>query len=142
MDPITKTEWKEYYGKLWNEQCSKGEEGIGKERRREWADDNEGMIKIEELNEVLKHAVKRKSCGLDNLPMEFMEIWRKRNKNTLNRSFNKIIDRNQMLQEWETGIVIIIHKKGKNCKCEIYRGNTLLPTAYRLFANIIKKQTK
>jgi len=26
IDPITKTEWKEYYGKLWNEQGSKGEE--------------------------------------------------------------------------------------------------------------------
>ena len=24
IDPITKTEWKEYYGKLWNEQGSKG----------------------------------------------------------------------------------------------------------------------
>ena len=30
IDLITKTEWKEYYGKLWNEQGSKGE----KEQRR------------------------------------------------------------------------------------------------------------
>jgi len=28
IDLITKTEWKEYYRKLWNEQGSKGEEGI------------------------------------------------------------------------------------------------------------------
>jgi len=33
IDPIPKTEWKEYYGKLWNEQGSKGEEG--KKRRGE-----------------------------------------------------------------------------------------------------------
>jgi len=26
IDPIAKAEWKEYYGKLWNEQGSKGEE--------------------------------------------------------------------------------------------------------------------
>ena len=26
IDPTTKTEWKEYYGKLWHEQGSKGEE--------------------------------------------------------------------------------------------------------------------
>jgi len=32
-DPITKTEWKEYYGKLWNEQGSKGEEGTEEKRR-------------------------------------------------------------------------------------------------------------
>ena len=35
IDPITKAEWKEYYGKLWNEQGSKGEEGIEEERRSE-----------------------------------------------------------------------------------------------------------
>jgi len=52
---MTKTGWKEYYGKLWNEQGSKGEEGIDKERRSEGTDENEDMITTEELNEVLKH---------------------------------------------------------------------------------------
>ena len=41
IDTITKTEWKEYYGKLWNELGSNGDEGT------------------EELNEVLKHAKKQ-----------------------------------------------------------------------------------
>ena len=56
IDPIRKTKWKEYYGKLWNEQDSKGEEGIKEQSRSEGTDDNEDMITIEELNEVLKHA--------------------------------------------------------------------------------------
>ena len=55
IDTITKTEWKEYYGKLWNEQGSKGGEGIEEDRRSEGTEDNEDMITIEELNEVLKH---------------------------------------------------------------------------------------
>jgi len=70
IDPIPKTEWKEYHGKLWNEQGSKGEEGTKEERRREGTDDNRDIIKIEELNEVFKQAKNRKSCGLGNLPME------------------------------------------------------------------------
>ena len=73
IGPITKTEWKEYYGKLWNEQGSKGEEGTEEERRSHVTEDNEDMITIEELNKVLKQAKSRKSCGLDNLPME---LWK------------------------------------------------------------------
>jgi len=32
INRITKTEWKEYYGKLWNGQGNKSEEGIEEER--------------------------------------------------------------------------------------------------------------
>ena len=45
-----------------------------------------------------------------------------------------------MPQEWETGMVINIHKKGTKSKRKNYRGITLLPTAYKLFANIIKSR--
>jgi len=37
-------------------------------------------------------------------------------------------------------MVINIHKKGTKSKCEIYGGITLLPIAYKLFANIIKNR--
>jgi hypothetical protein len=56
--------------------------------------------------------------------------------------FNNIVDKSQIPQEWETGIVINIHKKRSKSKCENYRGITLLPTAYKLFTDIIKKQIK
>ena len=44
IDPITKTEWKEYYGKRWNEQGSQDEEGTEEERKTDVTDDNEDMI--------------------------------------------------------------------------------------------------
>jgi len=91
------------------------------------------------LNEVLKHAKNRKSCGLDNLPMEMWKFGGNELKIHLLELFNKIIEKNQVPQEWETGMVINIHKKGTKSKCEHYRGIALLPTAYKLFANIIKK---
>ena len=59
IDPITKTEWKEYYGKLWNEQGNNGEEGMEEERRSEVTDGNKDMITIEELNNVLKTCKKQ-----------------------------------------------------------------------------------
>jgi hypothetical protein len=98
------------------------------------------MIKIEELNEVLKKKKNMKSCGLDNLPMELWKFGGTELKIHLIELFNKIIDKNQMPQEWETGMVINIHKKGKKSKCENYIGITLLPTAYKLFANTIKNR--
>src|SRR5215469_9248432 len=126
-----KMEWKEYYGKLWNEQDSKGEEGTEEEEK--------DMITIEEINKVLKHAKNRKSCGLDDLPMELWKFGGNELKMHILELFNNIIDKNQMSQEWETGMVINIRKGGTKSKCENYRGITLLPTAYKLFANIIKK---
>jgi hypothetical protein len=81
IDPITKSEWKEYYRKLWNEQDSKGEDGREKERSSKGTDNNEDMITMGELNKVLKQVKNRKSCGLDNLPMKLLEIWRKQIKN-------------------------------------------------------------
>ena len=139
MTPITKTEWKKYYGKLWNERDSKDEEGTEEEGRIEGTEDNEDMITIEELNKVLKYAKNRKSCGLDNLPVEIWKFGGNELKIQLLELFNKIIDKNQIPQEWETGMVINIHKKGKKSKFENYRGINVLPTAYKLFANIIKK---
>jgi hypothetical protein len=49
--------------------------------------------------------------------------------------FNKIVDKNQMPEEWETGMMINIHKKGTKSKCKTYRGTTLLPTAYNIIRN-------
>jgi len=137
VDPVTKMEWKEYYGKLWKEQGSKVEEGTEEERKSEVTVDNKDVITIEELNKVLKHAKNMKICRLDNLPMELWKFGGNDLKMHILELFNKITDKNQMPQEWERGMAINIHKKGTNSKCENYRGITLLPIAYKLFANII-----
>ena len=82
----------------------------------------------------------RKSCGLDKLPMKLWKFGGNELKMHILELFNKTIDKNRMPQEWETGMMIKIHKKGTESKCENYRGITLLPTAYKLFANIIKNR--
>jgi hypothetical protein len=55
INPKTKTEWKMYYGKLWNEQCTNGEEGIEKELREEMRGENTGLIKMEEYLHMQKN---------------------------------------------------------------------------------------
>jgi hypothetical protein len=45
-----------------------------------------------------------------------------------------------MPKDWETGIIINMHKKkGPKNKCNNYRGTTLLSTASKLHAKIPKK---
>ena len=70
------------------------------------------------------HGKNRKICGLDNLPIELWKFGGNELKIHLLEMFNIIIDKNQMPQEWETGMVINIHKKGTKRKCENYRGFT------------------
>ena len=69
------------------------------------------MITTEELNEVLKHAKNKKTCGLDTLPMELWKFGGNKLKIHLLELFNKIIYINQMPQEWEKEMVIYIHRK-------------------------------
>jgi len=94
-------------------------------------DDNEDMITTEELNKVLKHAKNRKSCGLDNLPMELWKFGGNELKMHTLELFIKIIDKNQMPQEWETGMAIYIKKEQKaNVKITEELLYCLQPTNY------------
>jgi hypothetical protein len=127
INPISKLEWKKYYEKLWNEQGNNGEEGTEKEIRKEMKRENTNSITMEELDKALKHAKNSKSPGLDNLPMELFKFGESDIKEHIVELFDNIVDKSQIPQEWETGIVINIHKKGSKSKCENYRGITLLP---------------
>jgi len=95
-------------------------------------DDNEDMITIEELNKVFKHAKNRKSCGLDNLPMELWKFGGNELKIHILELFNNITDKNQMPQEWETGMVININKKEQKTNVKIIEELLyfLQPTSY------------
>jgi hypothetical protein len=139
INPISKAEWKEYYDKLWNEQCNNTEEGTEKKIRKEKSNENTDIITMKELDEALKHVKNRKSPGLDNLPMELFKFVGKDLKVHTLHLCNNIADKNQIPQEWETGIIINIDKKASKSKHENYRGIT--PSiAYELFTNIIQNE--
>lgn len=43
-------------------------------------------------------------------------------------------------QDWRNGIIVPLHKRGDKERAENYRGITLLCTAYKIYAEILRKR--
>jgi hypothetical protein len=74
---------------------------------------------MEELNKALKHAKNRKSPGLDYLPIEVLKFGGNELQVHILELLNNIVDKNQIPQQWEPGIVINIHTKGQKVNVKI-----------------------
>jgi hypothetical protein len=89
------------------------------EIRKEKINENADIITMEELDKALKLAKNRKSPRLDNLPMELFKFGGKDLKVHILELFNNIADKIQIPQEWETGIITNIHKRGQKVNVKI-----------------------
>jgi hypothetical protein len=95
---------------------------------------------MEELNDVLKRAKNRKIPGLDGLNVELFKYGGHSLKEKLLELFSNIRRYLQIPKDWETGLVISIYKKGPKNICDNYRGITLLSTASKVYANILRNK--
>ena len=115
INPIMKREWIGYYKKLWNEQYNNGKEGTEKELGNQMTHEDTDIIIMKELKYVSMHKREREkkeeNPRLDNTPMELFKFGGNELKVNILKLFNNTVDRNNVPQEWETGIVINIHKQ-------------------------------
>jgi hypothetical protein len=135
INNITNKEWENHYAKLWN-----SEPADMTENSHDILEEPTEMITIAELDQVLQKAKNRKSPGLDNINVELFKYGGQKLRETLLHLFNNIWKQRTTPSDWEEGLIINIYKKGSRNVCNNNRGITLLSTASKLFANILKNK--
>jgi len=134
-DKIKMSEWKEHFQEQMEGTVEKEAEVIDRAV-------NQGEeIGLKEVKDVIKKMKRKKAAGEDKIPNEAWLYGGEETAEELHRIINKIWNGEQELpEEWKTGVVIPIYKKGDIHDVRNYRGITLMDTGYKIYAEIIRKR--
>ena len=102
--------------------------------------DNE--LTDEEIEEAI-HAMKEdKAPGGDGIPGVLFKHLGVNGQVMLTSIIKSIWTEEKMPNEWRTGVIVPLHKKGDKLICENYRGITLLDAGYKIFSYILSKKLR
>ena len=60
----------------------------------------------------------------------------------LHRIMSLAWDNGQVPEDWRRAVIVPVHKKGSNMKCENYRGISLLSIPSKVYARILDERTR
>lgn len=103
---------------------------------------NETGIQDEDLERAISKLRNHKAAGCDNITAELLKQGGDDLKEALRLLIERIWKEGIIPDQWNTGIICPIHKKGDQLVCTNYRGITLLNTAYKIFSNIVYEKLK
>ena len=75
--------------------------------------------------------------GEDNIPAELIKAGGTQLWNRLHQIIVKVWEEENLPEDWLTGLLIPIHKKGSRTDCGNYRGICLLNVSYKILALIL-----
>jgi hypothetical protein len=130
---ITEEQWLAYYKKLLvnNKKSTETETTVMNEFNQ---------ISMEELENALNSSGNKKASGIDNINMELRKYRSQKLKIRMLQLYNDTWNAGRTPEEWEMALVVNIFKNGDNSKHENYRGISLLPTACKLYREILKNK--
>lgn len=99
-------------------------------------------IEVEELKEAIRLLKKGKSAGIDGLKTEMFKYMGSEGEVVLRSLMNKIWREKKIPTEWQTAILIALHKKGEKMLCENYRGISLLCVASKIYERILERRLR
>ena len=80
------------------------------------------------------------AAGEDNITSEMLKAGKESVAAELHKIVSTIWDSEILPEQWKTGIIYPVYKKGDKLNCANYRGITLLNVAYKVFSNILLKR--
>ena len=97
-------------------------------------------LTIEKVSSAISNSKNNKSPGIDGnhgINNELLKNGGDCLINSLFTMFSKFLEKNTTPKEWNTGVIIPIHKKGDHKDLNNYRGITLTPCISKVFNRII-----
>jgi hypothetical protein len=138
--------WAEYFEEVLNkEHLSCNDNGnLAPESNTEGSDEDENseMPTYGEVEESIKKLKNGRAPGEDNIIPEIIKYGGEQLAKKLRELTCAIWKEEEMPEDWETGIIWPIFKKGDKFDCNNYRGITLLDITYKVFSNILNVRLK
>ncbi|GFG35870.1 hypothetical protein Cfor_05242 [Coptotermes formosanus] len=126
--------WREYYLKILH--------NVNETKTTTYTTEGYNAISLSDVMQVLNNMQNRKASGVDNTPME---LWKYSGKVLCIRIVQLVNDiwaQGKITSDWKTSLPIPIHKKGDKSVYSNYRGISLLATASKIYAAILKDKLK
>jgi len=112
------------------------------EDKMERSEEEKEEIMKKELVKQLRKLKKGKAPGENGIENEAWRLMPGIIGEVFLKMINKIWKEGGVPEEWNSGLISPIYKKGEKCEVKNYRGVTLMDTAYKIYANIFNERLK
>ncbi len=103
-------------------------------------DELDTLFTVAEVERAVKHLKMGKAAGADNIINEFLLHGRETIQHTLVELFNHLYTTSQYPDQWSTGTIVPIYKKGDRKLAGNYRGITLTSSMGKLFTYMLNQR--
>ncbi|CAF1534892.1 unnamed protein product [Adineta ricciae] len=128
--------WKQYFAELYNPTNNHGNT-----INQATSGDPNG-ITLGEVSLAIKSLKSGKAAGIDEIRPEMLKALKDGGIRWLTRICGVVWKSGEAPNDWQTGIVVPIFKKGDQRDCSNYRGITLLSLPGKVFARIIERRCR
>ena len=95
---------------------------------------------LQEIDSAIKHLKSGKATGSDDIRNEYISYEKRQLKPVMKLLFNEIYDTGIYPEQWSSGIIIPIYKKGTREDPSNYRGITLTSAMSKLFTYMLNQR--